>query len=269
MAEQAFGSFAQYGKSVDKGSWLSSLAASSLIYVVIGLLVLSIPVTKHVIEQRRPVQLKFVERVVKTPAPPLDLPKLNLPEPKPIVAPPSQVITRPQAPAAAAPVVRPDQKIRRLDKPPPPKKMEVPKEMPKPAEEVDKDLDKGVAVWGDGATGDVAGLEGGMAGGVAGGTVGGGMAVPEDADAPVPSSSNVKPEYPAQALAAKESGTVVLKVIVQADGSVGDVKAMRGDEPFLSAAIEAVKGWKFQPARHRGQPITVYQIITIPFRMTG
>jgi protein TonB len=147
--------------------------------------------------------------------------------------------------------------------------MEVPKEMPKPAEEVDPNLDKGIAVWGDGATGDVAGLEGGMAGGVAGGTVGGGMAVPEDADPPVPSSSNVKPAYPQQALADKQSGTVVLKVIVLADGSVGDVKAMRGDEPFVSAAIEAVKGWQFQPARHKGQPITVYQIITIPFRLTG
>jgi periplasmic protein TonB len=268
MAEQAFGSFAHYGESADKGSWLSSLAASSFIYVLIGLAVLSIPVTQHVIEKRKPVQVKFVERLVKPP-PPVDLPKLKVPEAKPLTAPPSQVITRPTAPAAAAPVVRPDQKTRRVDKPPPPKKMEVPKEIPKPAEEVDKELDKGIAVWGDGATGDVAGLEGGMAGGVAGGRVGGGMAVPEDADPPVPSSSNRKPEYPATALAAKESGTVVLKVIIMADGSVGDVKPMRGDEPFLSAAIEAVKRWKFEPARHKGQPITVYQIITIPFRMTG
>jgi len=268
MAEQAFGSFTHYGESADKGSWMSSLAASSAIYVVIGLLVLSIPVTKHVIQARKPVEIKFVERVVKAP-PPADIPPPKIAEPKPLVAPPTQVITRPKAPAAAAPIVRPDQKIRRVDKPPPPKKLEVPKEMPKPAEEVDPNRDKGIAVWGDGATGDVAGLEGGMAGGVAGGTVGGGMAVPEDADPPVPSRSNQKPPYPQQALADKQSGTVVLKVIILADGSVGDVKAMRGDEPFVSAAIEAVKQWKFEPARHKGQAITVYQIITIPFRLTG
>src|SRR5262245_65928681 len=99
MADQAFGSFAHYGESADKGSWLSSLAASSFIYVLIGLVVLSIPVTQHVIEKRKPVELKFVERVVKPP--PVDLPKLTVPEQKPLTAPPSQVITRPKAPAAA------------------------------------------------------------------------------------------------------------------------------------------------------------------------
>src|SRR5215813_10638919 len=124
MAEQAFGSFTHYGESADKGSWMSSLAASSAIYVVIGLLVLSIPVTKHVIQARKPVEIKFVERVVKAP-PPVDIPQPKIAEPKPLVAPPTQVITRPKAPAAAAPIVRPDQKIRRVDKPPPPKKLEV------------------------------------------------------------------------------------------------------------------------------------------------
>src|SRR4029453_7422297 len=78
MAEQAFGSFAHYGESADKGSWLSSLAASSFIYVLIGLAVLSIPVTQHVIEKRKPVQVKFVERLVKPP-PPADRRKVEGP----------------------------------------------------------------------------------------------------------------------------------------------------------------------------------------------
>jgi protein TonB len=268
MAEEAFGSFTHYGESAEKSSWASSLLASSVIYVVIGLLVLSIPVTKHIVEQRRPVQLKFVERVVKTP-PPIDVPQPRLEE-KPIAA-PRAVPQQEPAPAAAAPVVRPDQKIRRLDKPPPPKELTVPKEMPKEAaKEVDKELDKGVAVWGDGSKGDVAGLEGGMAGGVAGGMVGGGaMAVPEDADPPVPSSRNAKPQFPSEALAAKQTGTVVLKIIVLADGSVADVKVLRGDEPFVSAAVDAVKRWKYEPARWKGQAITVYRIIQIPFKLAG
>src|SRR5262249_57381622 len=121
-----------------------------------------IPVPKQVIQARKRVEIKFVERVVKAP-PPVDIPQPKIAEPKPLVAPPTQVITRPKAPAAAAPIVRPDQKIRRVDKPPPPKKLEVPKEMPKPAEEVDPERDKGIAVGGDGATGDVAGPEGGGA----------------------------------------------------------------------------------------------------------
>jgi len=36
MAQEAFGSFTHYGESSDKGSWLSSLAASAGIYVVLG-----------------------------------------------------------------------------------------------------------------------------------------------------------------------------------------------------------------------------------------
>ncbi len=272
MSEEAFGSFTHYGEAAEKGSWASSVLASSAIYVVIGLLVLSIPVTKRIVENRKPVEIKFVEKVARTPPPtfpPIDIPKIE--EPKPVAVPQQQIVARPKTePAAAAPVVRPDQKIRRLDKPPPPKKLEVPKEMPKEAApEVDKELDKGIAVWGDGGKGDVAGLEGGMAGGVAGGMVGGAMAIPEDADPPVPSSRNAKPDYPATALAAKQAGMVTLKVIILADGSVADVEVMRGEEPFASAAVEAVRRWKYEPARWKGQAITVYKVIKIPFKLTG
>jgi protein TonB len=271
MAQEAFGSFTHYGETAEKGSWLSSLVASAGIYVLLGLLVLSIPVTKHIVEQQRPVEVKFVERVVKPPPPAIEVPQPRIEEPKPLAAPRAAPDQRPAA-AAAAPIVRPDQKGRRLDKPPPPKKLTVPKDMPKEAaKEVDKELDKGIAVWGEGGKGDVAGLEGGMAsGGVAGGIVGGGaIAVPEDADPPVPSARNAKPTFPAQALASKQTGTVVLKVIILADGSVADVQVMRGEEPFVGAAVEAVKRWKYEPARWKGQPITVYRIIQIPFKLVG
>ena len=38
-------------------------------------------------------------------------------------------------------------------------------------------------------------------------------------------------------------------------------------EPFASAAVKAVKQWKYEPARYKGQPITVYRIIQIPFKL--
>ena len=268
MTQEAFGSFTHYGESSEKGSWLSSLVASSAIYVVIGLVVLSIPVTKRIVETRRPVRVTFVERVVKAP-PPVEIPVPKIDQPAPVAAP--RALPQPRAAAAAAPIVRLDQKIRRLDAPPPPKELIVPKEMPaEAAKEVDAELDKGIAVWGDGGKGDVAGLEGGIAGGVAGGMVGGGvMAVPEDADPPVPSSRNAKPVYPAEAIAAKQTGTVVLKVIVLADGSVGDIGVLRGEEPFVSAAVGAVKRWRYEPARWKGQAITVYRVVQIPFKMAG
>lgn len=59
-------------------------------------------------------------------------------------------------------------------------------------------------------------------------------------------------EYPA---AATGEGTVVLIVLVDADGSVGDVKAASGDEPFVTAAINAARTWKFDPATRDGAPV--------------
>src|SRR5579875_2967295 len=50
------------------------------------------------------------------------------------------------------------------EQPPPPKEMVAPKEMPRQAPaEADPSQDKGVAVYGEGGTGDAAGLEGGVA----------------------------------------------------------------------------------------------------------
>jgi len=274
MAQEAFGSFTHYGESAENASWFSSLVASSAIYVLIGLLVLSIPVTKRIVETRRPVQVTFVERVVKAP-PPMEIPVPRIDEPPPPPGPAPVAAPRAlpdvRAAAAAAPIVRPDQKIRRLDAPPPPKELTAPKEIPaEAAKEVDAELDKGIAVWGEGGKGDVAGLEGGIAGGVAGGMVGGGViAVPEDADPPVPSSRNAKPVYPPEAIASKQSGTVVLKVVVLADGSVGEVGVLRGEEPFVGAAVAAVKRWRYEPARWKGQAITVYRLVQIPFKLTG
>src|SRR4029453_2988445 len=237
MSQEPFRAFGSYGhtEAETSRSWFSSLAASSVIYVAIALGVLSIPVTQRIVERRKEVEIKFVEKVVKPPPPPPPVEAPKIEPPKPAVAKPAP------APAAAAPIVRPDQKIRRLDKPPPPKKLVVPKEMPLEApKEADPSLDKGIAVYGDGPTGAVAGLEGGIAGGVAGGEVGGGGGIPEDADPPVPARGNVKPTYPQQAIASKQTGMVVLKVLILADGSVTDVQVLKGEEPFVSAAVEAV-----------------------------
>lgn len=256
--EESFSTFGSYGGSgVERGNWMSSLAASSALYVVGGLIIAALS-TRTIIEKTKPVELTFVEKVVQEPPPP----------PPPPPAPPAPVAAPP--PAAAAPVVRPDQKIRRVDKPPPRKALTVPKEMPKaPAKEADPSQDKGVAVYGDATKGDPAGLEGGQAGGVAGGVAGGAIALPEDAAPPIPDGNNDKPAYPQEARATGKQGVVILKVTILADGSVAKVEVLRGEEPFVSSAVRAVKGWKYTPAMHKGQPITVYRIIQIPFKLTA
>ena len=253
----------------DRRRWGPAMLGSAALYVLLGgLLFLLGTATKQVLEEKK-VDLTFVEKVVKPePLPPP--PPVAKVEPMPAPAAPPKPIVKPP-PAAAAAVVRPDQKIRKLDKPPPPKKFVAPKEMPQEApKEADPSEDKGIAVYGEPGDGDPAGLEGGLAeGGVAGGQVGGTGALPEEATPPVPSRSNTPPAYPQDARLAGTTGVVTLKVIILADGSVGDVQVMRGEEPFASAAIAAVKKWKYEPARHEGQPITVYRIVQIPFKLTA
>jgi protein TonB len=207
----------------------------------------------------RPVDIKFVEKVVKVEPPPAP--------PKPLVdvKPPPKVVTQVKKPPAAAPIVPKDMKVRRLDKPPPAKPLAAPTEMPldRPAE-VDASLDKGIAVYGEPGEGDVAGLEGGVAGGVAGGVFG---ALPAGATAPRPSRGNVQPKYPREARKAQKVGNVRLKVIVTAEGRVDDVQLVDGEEPFATAALEAVTKWRYQPARYEGQAIAVRRIIEVHFKL--
>jgi protein TonB len=248
--------FGAYGAAAGGMSqWLTSFAASSAIYVGLAFAAVTIGSATKQIVQHKSVDITFVEKVVQEPPPP--------------AAPPPAAV--PQAPAAAAPVVRSEQKIRKLEKPPPPKEMVAPKAMPTQApREADPSEDKGVAVYGDGGKGDPAGLEGGVTqGGVVGGQVGGAIQLPEDATPPMPAAANTIPPYPQEAKAAGKTGTVVLKVVILADGSVASVQVMRGDEPFVSAAVMAVKSWKFTPARYKGQAISVYKIIQIPFKLTA
>jgi periplasmic protein TonB len=255
-----FGKFGSYGGD-DGGDrhWLAASLTSLLIYAGIAIAVVLLgTATKRAMIDEKKVDVTFVEKVVMEPPPPPP-PPVEIPKPP-----------EPQAvkPAAAAPVIRPDMKVRKLDKPPPPKELVAPKAMPKaPAKEADPSEDKGVAVVGEGV-GDPAGLEGGLAtGGVAGGMVGGAIALPENATPPKPLKSNPIPQYPQQARAAGKTATVILKVIVLADGSVADVQVMRGDEPFSSAAIQTVKKWRYEPAVYKGQPITVYRVVRIPFKL--
>lgn len=253
--------FSFYGRDPeDRRSWLAAGLASTAVYAALALAVVVVGgATKRAIEDER-IDLTFVEKIVK-------------PEPPPPPAPPPKPIpeVKPAAPAAAAPVVRPDQKVRKLDKPPPPKELAAPKDMPTEApKEADPSQDKGIAVYGEGGEGDPAGLEGGVAkGGVVGGQVGGAIALPEDATPPMPAKSNAPPPYPQEARAVGKTGMVVLKVVILADGNVAQVQVMRGEEPFVSAAVQTVKKWKYEPARYRGQAITVYRIIQIPFKLTA
>jgi TonB family protein len=75
----------------------------------------------------------------------------------------------------------------------------------------------------------------------------------------------VNPSYPQEALAQKLHGTVVLQVSVARDGSVGDVKMVRGYFVLAQAAIAAVKQWRFQPYMLNGHAAATQTAITVNF----
>lgn len=71
-----------------------------------------------------------------------------------------------------------------------------------------------------------------------------------DISAPVAEMTDV--EYPT---GGEGDAVVVLRFVVQVDGSIRDVEVLLGDEPFAGAAASAALTWRFEPARRAGQPI--------------
>lgn len=82
-----------------------------------------------------------------------------------------------------------------------------------------------------------------------------------------PISDNRLPIYPEAARKKGVEAVVILLVEIGADGSVMSIRVIRGDEPFASAAVFAVKTWRYEPARIDGRATTVSRRIKIPFRL--
>jgi protein TonB len=75
----------------------------------------------------------------------------------------------------------------------------------------------------------------------------------------------VNPVYPSEALGQKLHGAVVLQALVGRDGSVEDLKIVRGNFILSRAAIAAVKQWRFQPYTLNGHAAATQTVITINF----
>jgi TonB family protein len=103
----------------------------------------------------------------------------------------------------------------------------------------------------------------GIGGGVGGGyyRVGGGVSAPRALYAP-------DPEYSEEARKAKYQGTVVLWVVVGPDGRPRDIRVARSLGLGLDEkAIDAVRQWKFDPARKDGSPVAVQINVEVNFRL--
>jgi len=76
---------------------------------------------------------------------------------------------------------------------------------------------------------------------------------------------SVDPVYPAEALAQKLHGPVVLQAVIGRDGGVEDLKIVRGYFILGRAAIAALKQWRFQPYSVSGHAAATQTVITINF----
>jgi periplasmic protein TonB len=77
----------------------------------------------------------------------------------------------------------------------------------------------------------------------------------------------VKPDYTEEARRRGVSGEVLLEIIVRSDGRVGNVRLLKGLGSGLDErAIDAVRQWRFSPARRLGTPVDVLVEVAVEFR---
>ena len=78
----------------------------------------------------------------------------------------------------------------------------------------------------------------------------------------------VDPEFSEEARKAKFQGTVVLTIVVGADGKPHAIRIVSGLGLGLDEkAIEAVSQWKFKPAMRNGRPVPAPATIEVNFRL--
>ena len=80
-----------------------------------------------------------------------------------------------------------------------------------------------------------------------------------------------KPVYTTEAMRAKIQGAVELKMVVRADGTVGDVTVVKSLDTQFGldvAAIEAAKKWRFTPGMKDGKPVATLVSMSLEFRMS-
>lgn len=80
---------------------------------------------------------------------------------------------------------------------------------------------------------------------------------------------NPAPRYPLAARRAGEQGTVRLKVLVSSDGLPQRVEVDKtsGSSRLDAAALDAVKRWRFVPARRGTTPIESWVLVPVVFRL--
>lgn len=137
------------------------------------------------------------------------------------------------------------------------------------------------------ATGVAGGVVGGVPGGQPGGVIGSLISTANRtsaATAPKPSEipkplivsqgvslgmlqSQVEPVYPMIAKRARVQGTVTLRAVISAQGTIESLQVIDGHAMLVTAAMDAVKQWRYKPYMLSGQPVEVETTVFVNFHI--
>jgi periplasmic protein TonB len=130
---------------------------------------------------------------------------------------------------------------------------------------------QGAGAGGGAGTGTGTGMGRGDGAGIgagSGGGTGGGPYRPGSGITPPAIQREVKPDYTDEARRRGLAGDVVLEIVVRSDGSVGDIKVLQGLGAGLDQrAADAVRQWRFSPARRFGTPVDVIVEVAVEFKL--
>jgi periplasmic protein TonB len=197
-------------------------------------------------------------RKVSSPIPARRLPPPITPPPRPKPEPPPPPLEAKTLPPVMAPVAPIAADTRNQEG--------VMKELPKEALP-----SQGAGTGGGAGSGQGTGLGEGTGSGIGpgeGGGIGGGPYRPGSGVEPPRLLKEVRADYTDQARRANVSGEVVLEIVVRRDGSVGDVRVLqRLGSGLEQRAIDAVRQWRFAPARLKGTPVDVIVEVAVEFKL--
>ena len=79
--------------------------------------------------------------------------------------------------------------------------------------------------------------------------------------------AGVSPVYPVIAQGARVEGVVILEAVIDAQGRVASATVLRSIPLLDQAAVDAVRQWRFTPARLNGEAVPVVMTVTVHFTL--
>jgi periplasmic protein TonB len=76
------------------------------------------------------------------------------------------------------------------------------------------------------------------------------------------------PVYPPIARQAKIAGDVEIEAVIDPQGNVAEMRVVSGKPQLISAAMNAVRHWKYEPTMVGGQAVPLQLLVTVTFRLS-